>query len=199
MPKIGEHTMQHNFRLSAVSAAIITSLISLSAFAQEDEEKEKIKLQKDIEIIEVQGIKSSLRKAVNAKRFSDNVSDSIHAEDVGKSTDQNIADALSRVTGVSIQEEGGEGTRISIRGAGPSLNQISMNGVALTGGLSTDGSSAGATNDNSVDLSSFSSDILSSIDVIKTSSADNDEGSLGASVVLITMKAHSAQVLCLEL
>ncbi|WP_166419493.1 TonB-dependent receptor [Pseudoalteromonas sp. Z1A8] len=180
--------MQHNFRLSAVSAAIIASLISSSAFAQEDEEKEKIKLQKDIEIIEVQGIKSSLRKAVNAKRFSDNVSDSIHAEDVGKSTDQNIADALSRVTGVSIQEEGGEGTRISIRGAGPSLNQISMNGVALTGGLSTDGSSAGATNDNSVDLSSFSSDILSSIDVIKTSSADNDEGSLGASVVLRTVK-----------
>ncbi|MDU0354424.1 hypothetical protein RS130_11210 [Paraglaciecola aquimarina] len=57
-----------------------------------------------------------------------------------------------------------------------SFNNISLNGVQLT---SNDGSS-------SVDLSSFSSDILASIQVYKTSSADHDEGALGANVVLKT-------------
>ncbi|MBU3021096.1 TonB-dependent receptor domain-containing protein [Aestuariibacter sp. A3R04] len=194
--------MKRKFKLTAISFSVMMSLgPQLHAQEVKDEEKDKtdievqqqnnnvaIEQDDEIEIIEVQGFKSSLQKSINAKRFSDGVTDSIHAEDVGKSTDQNIADALSRVTGVTVQEEAGEGTRVSIRGAGPSLNQISMNGVALTGGLSTDGSSATATNDNSVDLSTFSSDILSSIDVLKTAAADQDEGSLGGTVVLNTVK-----------
>ncbi|MDO6641884.1 TonB-dependent receptor [Shewanella sp. 5_MG-2023] len=183
--------MSHIFKLSAVSSAILAGLFAMPIYAEEQDEKAenaKAEETENIEVIKVRGLRSSLRKAANAKRYSESVSDSIYAEDVGKSTDQNIADALSRVTGVTVQEEGGEGTRISVRGAGPSLNQISMNGVALTGGLSTDGSNSAATNDNSVDLSSFSSDILSSIDVIKTASADQDEGSLGANVVLRTVK-----------
>ncbi|MEG3765310.1 TonB-dependent receptor domain-containing protein [Alteromonas sp. 14N.309.X.WAT.G.H12] len=194
--------MKRKFKLTAVSFGVLMSLGGVTANAQEDieeqierrvNETEKSthdvrKKEDEIEIIEVQGFKRSLQKSINAKRFSEGVTDSIHAEDVGKSTDQNIADALSRVTGVTVQEEAGEGSRISIRGAGPSLNQISMNGVVLTGGLSSGGSSATATNDNSVDLSTFSSDILSSIDVVKTASADQDEGSLGGTVILNTVK-----------
>ncbi|WP_143873479.1 TonB-dependent receptor [Catenovulum sediminis] len=117
-------------------------------------------------------------KSLNQKRFSDNVTDSIFAEDIGKSTDQNIADALSRVTGVSVQSEDGEGTTVSVRGANPNQNVITLNGATLT---SSDAN-------QSVDLSSFSSDILSQINVIKTPSADHDEGSLGATIQLKTTK-----------
>ncbi len=197
--------MNKNFKVKVLSSAIMATFISMPIYAAEEVNtvvadnkelseievrraaKEAEKKKAEIEVIEVTGFAGSLRKAMNAKRFSDGVSDSIHAEDVGKSTDQNIADALSRVTGVSVQEEGGEGTRISVRGAGPSMNQIQMNGVTLTGGLSGDQGND-PTADQSVDLSAFSSDILSSIDVIKTSAADQDEGSLGASVVLNTVK-----------
>ncbi len=186
--------MRTHFRLNALSLAVMTTFLSTHGVAQESEKQPSKTAQKelvteeDIEIIDVTGFRSSLVKSMNQKRFSDTVSDSIHAEDVGKSTDQNIADALSRVTGVTVQEEAGEGTRISVRGAGPSLNQISINGVALTGGISNDGSNNNATNNNSVDLSSFSSDILSSIDVVKTAAADQDEGSLGANIVLRTIR-----------
>ncbi|TLU64327.1 TonB-dependent receptor [Thalassotalea litorea] len=185
--------MRHNFKVSAITAAIIASLMAQQAVAQEQQQasaEEAVERPEtessEIEVIEVTGFKGSLRKAINAKKFNDSVSDSIHAEDVGKSTDKNIADALSRVTGVSVIEEGGEGARISIRGTNPDMNQISMNGVSLTSGLSGDQANAEST--QSVDLSSFSSDILSSIDVIKTSSADQEEGSLGATVVLRTVK-----------
>ncbi|KXI28873.1 TonB-dependent receptor [Paraglaciecola hydrolytica] len=193
--------MKSSFKLNAISIAVLSSFMAYPAMAQETSVNDAKLVEKQIaenkanqtaavddelEIIEVTGFRGSLQKALNAKRFSENVSDSIHAEDVGKSTDQNIADALSRVTGISIQSENGEGTRISVRGTGPSMNQIQVNGVSLTSGLSGDGSNPTAS--QSVDLSSFSSDILSSIDVIKTSSADQDEGSLGATVVLRTVK-----------
>lgn len=181
--------MYKSFKYKAISAAIMTTLISLSAQAEEEVtkvSKDKKKDIEEIEVIEVTGFAGSLRKAMNSKRFSENVMDSIHAEDIGKSTDQNIADALSRVTGVTVQEADGEGTRISVRGAGANLNQISLNGVALTSGLGGDADNPAA--EQAVDLSAFSSDILSSIDVIKTASADHDEGSLGANVILRTVK-----------
>ncbi|WP_077342936.1 TonB-dependent receptor domain-containing protein [Pseudocolwellia agarivorans] len=182
--------MTYSSKKTKISLAISAALFTTAGFAAEKVKEPSKKIDEEvIEVIEVTGFKGSLRKALNDKRFSEGVTDSIHAEDIGKSTDQNIADALSRVTGVTVQEDGGEGTRISVRGAGASLNQISINGVALTSGLSGDPESAGA--DQSVDLSNFSSDVLSSISVHKTYSVDLDEGSLGANVILKTAKPLS--------
>lgn len=173
--------MNNSFKYKAISAAILASLANAPTYAAETADAAN-----SVEVIEVTGFKSSIHKAMNAKRFSDGVSDSIYAEDVGKSTDQNIGDALSRVTGVTVQDSGGEGSRISVRGAQSSMNQISMNGVAMTSGLSGNGDDPVA--DQSVDLSAFSSDIVGSIDVQKTSAADQDEGSLGAVITLNTIK-----------
>ncbi|WP_076420080.1 TonB-dependent receptor [Colwellia sp. UCD-KL20] len=158
-----------------------------------DNKKKKKSVKDDIEIIEVSGYRGSLQKNINNKRLSDSISDSIFAEDIGKSTDQNIADALSRITGVSVQQSDGEGTRISVRGAGANLNQISLNGIALTSSISGGGGS-NSTSDQSVDLSAFSSDIIGQMSVVKTSAADHDEGSLGASVILKTTKPLNLNV-----
>lgn len=194
--------MSVKFKLKPLAIAMMPLLVSgaaTSVYAQEvsqkveeqisvAEKKAKAKKEKEqIEVIEVSGYRGSIQRSINSKRLADGVSDGIFAEDIGKSTDQNIADALSRITGVTVQESDGEGTRISVRGAGANLNQISLNGVALTSSLNGAGE-GGGTSDQSVDLSTFSSDILSSINVIKTSAADHDEGSLGANVILRTVK-----------
>ncbi|MGJ8693736.1 MAG: TonB-dependent receptor [Thalassotalea sp.] len=185
--------MTANFKLKPIALAMIPILFAGGtnvAFAEEDsvsKADKKKEEQANVEVIEVVGYKGSIQRSINAKRLADGVQDSIFAEDIGKSTDQNIADALSRITGVTVQESDGEGTRISVRGANSNLNQISLNGVALTSSLNGAGGS-GSTSDQSVDLSTFSSDILSSINVIKTASADHDEGSLGANVILRTVK-----------
>jgi TonB-dependent receptor len=164
------------FKLSAITAALLAAQL---AYAKQDENtQEKTKAESDIEIIEVSGLAASVKKSINDKRFAENVVDSINAEDIGKSTDQNIADALSRVTGVSVQSVDGEGARISVRGANSQQNNISMNGVQL----GSTGFSQG------VDLSQYSSDILSKIEVVKTPSADHEEGSLGANINLSTTK-----------
>ncbi|BFM13272.1 hypothetical protein R50072_34250 [Simiduia litorea] len=163
------------FRLTALSAAVIAAT-SLSAFAQEETPEAESLSQ--LEEIEVYGIRRSIEKSVDDKRFATNIKDTINAEDIGKSSDQNIADALSRVTGVSAQTRDGEGTTITVRGANAQQNNISLNGVQLS---ATDFSQA-------VDLSAYSSDILSKIEVVKTPSADHEEGALGANVNLVTVR-----------
>lgn len=131
-----------------------------------------------VEVIVVTGLRQSLSSALRRKQSADNVVDAIVAEDIGKSTDQNIAEALQRITGISISRADGEGATVTVRGAGPNLNSVTLNGVTLT---SSDFN-------QSVDFSQFSADVLQSIEVHKTSSADHDEGSLGASVRLATFK-----------
>lgn len=163
---------KHNFKRSSICLAVMTAT-SMGAIAQEKENEKG-----DLEIIQVTGIKGSLIKSINDKRFSGNISDSINSEDIGKSTDQNIADALGRITGVTVVSNDGEGTQVTVRGADANQNNITLNGQTLT---STNFSQA-------VDLSSFSADILSKLEVIKTSSADQDEGSLGASVNLVSVR-----------
>lgn len=175
-----------NFSLKPTALIIATHLGLLApsvAVAQEEQTNE------NVETIEIKGFKGSLLRSLDNKKLNSSISDSIFAEDIGKSADQDIGEALQRVTGVSIQRGGGagansneEGTTVSVRGAGPNLNNISLNGVILTS----------STENQAVDLSAYSSDILSSIEVIKTASADQDEGSLGANVLLKTFKPLSA-------
>ncbi|MBU2880835.1 TonB-dependent receptor [Psychrosphaera sp. B3R10] len=169
--------LKTSFKLSAVYMAMLASTSYSSHVIAEDNDKNN-KAEEDVEVIEVKGFRGSLKKSLNDKRFASGVRDTINAEDVGKSTDQNIADALGRVTGVTVVSSDGEGTQITVRGADANQNNITLNGQALT---STDFSQA-------VDLSSFSADILSKLEVVKTPSADHDEGSLGASVNLVTVR-----------
>lgn len=136
-----------------------------------------------VDEVVVVGLRKSLNSALALKQNANNVIDAIIAEDIGKSTDQNIAEALQRVPGIAINRLDGEGSTISVRGAGPDLNIVTLNGITLT---SSD-------INQSVDFSQFSADILHSIEVYKTQSADHDEGSLGAAVRLRTLKPLDAQ------
>jgi TonB-dependent receptor len=184
--KLNGETMINKPKLSPISLAVALSIAAVpSTYAFEESSKSNDDEQ--IEVIEVKGFKGSLLRSLNNKRFSDGVSDSIFSEDIGKSADQDIGEALQRITGVSIQRgggatDGGDSTTVSVRGASPDLNVISLNGVTLTS----------STESQTVDLSAYSSDILNSIEVLKTATADQNEGSLGANVILKTFRPLDA-------
>lgn len=163
------------------SALVLASVLQPAAFAQNGAAEESS--QKTLDTIVVTGYKKSLADALETKRNSGNVVDAIAAEDIGKSTDQNIAEALQRVTGISISRVDGEGSSIVARGVSADFNNITLNGVSLT----SSGDSQG------VDLSQFSADVLAGIEVVKTPSADHDEGSLGASIRLNGFKPLDAR------
>ncbi|WP_176582482.1 TonB-dependent receptor [Salinimonas sediminis] len=81
-----------------------------------------------VEVIEVRGIVSSLKRAMADKKEGLAVSDGIAAEDLGKFPDLNVAESLQRITGVSIDRSGGEGQQVTVRGFGPQFNTVLVNG-----------------------------------------------------------------------
>ncbi|GAA6204558.1 TonB-dependent receptor [Thalassotalea sp. SU-HH00458] len=159
---------------------LASSALTVSAYEEKSTEE---KVNDDIEVIEVQGTRDALAAALDRKRESKNVIDTIIAEDIGKMADENVAEALQRVTGISIQRDMGEGTSVNIRGMGSDFNQIKVNGQTMTSGG----------NGRDVDFSSFSADLLAAIEVVKTPSASHDEGSIGGSINLKTRRPLDIQ------
>jgi outer membrane receptor for ferrienterochelin and colicin len=81
--------------------------------------------------IVVTGIRAAERAAIDIKRNSVAVVDSIVAEDLGKLPDGNVAESLQRVTGVTIERNRGEGRFVTVRGFGPKFNAVTVNGRTL--------------------------------------------------------------------
>ncbi|WP_137869566.1 TonB-dependent receptor [Sphingopyxis sp. 2PD] len=133
--------------------------------------------------IVVTGFRASLDKALDVKRDSVAAVDAIVAEDIAKFPDQNLAESLQRIPGITIQRDGGEGRGITVRGLGSQFTRVRVNGLE-TVATSTDGASANR--DRAFDFNVFASELFSSIVVHKTASAELDEGSLGAVVDLNT-------------
>ena len=133
--------------------------------------------------IVVTGFRQSLQAAINLKRETVSSVDAIVAEDIAKFPDQNLAESLQRIPGISIQRDGGEGRAITVRGLGAQFTRVRVNGLE-TVATSTDGASANR--DRAFDFNVFASELFSSLVVHKTAEADLDEGSLGAVVDLNT-------------
>jgi len=133
--------------------------------------------------IVVTGFRQSLGAAIAVKRQSVSSVDAIVAEDIAKFPDQNLAESLQRIPGVSIQRDAGEGRSITVRGLGAQFTRVRLNGLE-TVATSTDGASANR--DRAFDFNVFASELFSSLVVHKTAEPSLDEGSLGAVVDLNT-------------
>jgi TonB-dependent receptor len=135
------------------------------------------------EDIIVTGFRQSLQAALNVKRESISAVDAVVAEDMAKFPDQNLAESLQRIPGISIQKDGGEGRAITVRGLGAQFTRVRVNGLET---IATSSDGASANRDRAFDFNVFASELFSSLVVHKTAEASLDEGSLGAVVDLNT-------------
>jgi TonB-dependent receptor len=156
-----------------VLTASITLALSTPALAQETPEPS----QKDVELITVTGVRGSLLKSLNQKRFANKVVDVITAEDIGKFPETNLSEALQRVPGVTLNRNpSGEGTAINLRGLGPEFTSTEVNGM-LAGG--SDGG-------RGFSFEIFPAELFSSVEISKSVTADQVEGGIAGSVSLNT-------------
>jgi iron complex outermembrane recepter protein len=165
-----------------LSAVSLTVLAAGSAYAQEAAAAAEAPAAEDDAIV-VTGFRASLEAALNLKRTSVAAVDAIVAEDIAKFPDQNLAESLQRIPGISISRDGGEGRSITVRGLSSQFTRVRVNGME-TIATSTDG--AAANRDRAFDFNVFASELFSSLVVRKTAEASLDEGSLGAVVDLNT-------------
>jgi len=126
----------------------------------------------------VQGFRSSLSDAIEAKRNSGQVMDSITAEEIGQFGDQDVGEAIQRISGVSLTRNNGEGQFVSIRGMAPDFTRVEIDGRSTF--MTSDQSDAG----RAVLLSVFSSDLYNNIEVVKSPTAADTEGGAGGVVRL---------------
>ncbi|MFT3808171.1 TonB-dependent receptor [Arenimonas sp.] len=161
---------------------------SAPATKEEQDAEAKKKDVKDLDGVEVVGFRGSLERALDIKRESVGVVDAIVAEDIADFPDLNLAESLQRVPGVSITRDAGEGRNISVRGLDSQFTRVRINGMeALTTTGGTD-SSGGANRGRGFDFNVFASELFNNLQVRKTSSADTEEGSLGATVDMRTAR-----------
>lgn len=171
------------FKKGALATSIAFALAGMPASAVFAAE-ENATSQKDdkLEVIEVRGIRGSLKANLNAKRFSDSIVDVINSEDIGKFPDKNVAESLQRVPGITIQRQFGEGSSVSIRGAGQNLTKTTLNGqnVASTGWFVLEPAK------RSFNYELLPSELVGGLEVYKSSQADISEGGIGGTVVVNT-------------
>jgi TonB-dependent receptor len=130
--------------------------------------------------VHVTGIRAAMQSTLNLKRNSDGIVDGIVADDIGKFPDTNLAESLQRISGVSIDRNRGEGSQVTVRGVGPDLNMVLLNGRQMpTANL---GDQAG----RAFDFSNLASEAISQIQVYKSARADTPPGGIGATINVMT-------------
>ncbi len=135
--------------------------------------------QQDLEIIQVKGVKTADLKARDLERMKDGFSSVISTDELGNFVDQNVAESLRRLPGVTLQRSEGEGKFVAVRGLGPSFVTVNMNGAEM----------AGAGEDRAVSLDALPADLLGTIEVLKSLTPDQNLNSIGGTV---NVKAISA-------
>ncbi|WP_434213370.1 TonB-dependent receptor [[Pseudomonas] boreopolis] len=154
----------------SIMAASIAAFLSANAYAQEAPGQDATQL----DTVQVTGTRSSVTKAQLVKQNAEQIVDSIVAEDIGKLPDNNVAEALQRISGIQISRNYGEGSSIAIRG----LTQVrtELNGRDIF--TANDG--------RGLSFEDVSAELLAGVNVYKNPSADMIEGGLGGTVDLRT-------------
>jgi iron complex outermembrane receptor protein len=175
-------------RSTLLGTAIALALSHQSAFAQTTPADSE-----ELDEVIVSGIRASVEKSLDVKRNADARLEVVTAEEVGKLPARNIADALRGLPGVNISsasaDEGGfdESDRVSLRGTSPSLTQTLINGHSVGSAdwfVLSQGNSVG----RSVSYTLLPSELVSSVQVNKSSHARLQDGGTTGTVNIITRK-----------
>ena len=136
--------------------------------------------------IVVTGIRASLQSSLGIKRDATGVVDAISALDIGKFPDTNLAESLQRITGVSIDRTGGEGSTVTVRGFGPDFNLVLLNGRQMP--TSSLGDAASPPNSRSFDFGNLASEGIAGVEVYKSGRATLSTGGIGSVINIKTAR-----------
>jgi TonB-dependent receptor len=161
-----------NVLSNSVAVALVGSTMPSFSQAQELEIEE---------VIVEGGIRASLKKSMDIKRDTAGVADAISAEDMGKFPDTNLAEALQRITGVSIDRSRGEGSKVTVRGFGPEYNLVTLNGRQMP-----------THEGRSFSFGDLASEGVAAVVVNKTGDASVPSGGIGSLINIVSTKPLEA-------
>ena len=178
-----------HIRRCALGAASVIALatalgIASGASAQETDARQATNDDTTVNEVVVVGSRASQQSAIERKKRAKTPTDSIVADDVGSFPDRNVNEAISRIAGTALgRNDFGEGESVTVRGNGPDLTRVELDGLGVQ---STNGLALNADSARSADMRELPADLIKSVDVIKGSTADMTEGSLGGTIKIQT-------------
>lgn len=140
----------------------------------------------------VTGQAANLRNALDAQQEADRIVSVVRADGIGQLPDSNAAEALQRLPGVSVENDQGEGRYVRVRGLGPDLNSVSINGALVPSPES---------GRRAVALDVLPAGLIRSLEVSKTLTPDQDANSIGGHIDVVTLSAfdHRGRFLSADL
>ncbi|MCG8536016.1 MAG: TonB-dependent receptor [Pseudomonadales bacterium] len=157
----------YHFRLSLLATLVAAHT---SAMAED----------KPMEHITVVGQAVSMDRALKKQRSSDSISNVVHSDGIAQLPDDNAAEALQRIPGLSVERDQGEGRFVRVRGVAPDLNSVTINGTLVP---------APEADRRAVALDVLPSELVQSLSVVKTLTPDMDANSLGGTIEVESMSA----------
>jgi Outer membrane receptor proteins, mostly Fe transport len=127
-------------------------------------------------------------EALNRIRTGDNILQVATSEMITSLPNANMADAIGRMPSVTLDRDEGEGAYIQVRGTEPRLTNVTVNGNTIPseeGGV------------RQIRLDAVASDLVDSVELNKTLSANQDADGIGGSVNFVTKTASDKPTLIL--
>ncbi|WP_448111069.1 TonB-dependent receptor [Pseudomonas lini] len=162
------------------TAGVVGFTLTALAMAIASERLSAAETVANTEHVEVVGQAASIDQALKEQRSSDSIKSVVHADGVAQLPDENVAEAVQRLPGVSVERDQGEGRFVSVRGLGPDLNSVTINGTLVPSPESER---------RAVALDVLPSELVQSLSVIKTLTPDMDANSLGGTVDVKSLSA----------
>ena len=138
--------------------------------------------------VSVEATRTGQARALNQQRAAQNLTQIVSADFSGQFPDKNIADAVKRLPGVTVETDrdtgGSEGRYVTVRGMSADFNAVTVNGMRVNI-TDFDGTT------RRVPLDVISSDVADQIEVTKALRPDQDADSLGGAVEIKTRSAFS--------
>jgi TonB-dependent receptor len=136
-----------------------------------------------VQEVVVTGIRRSLETAQSIKQNSEQIVDSVTAQDIGALPDRSVSEALQRIPGITLQRTNNnrDPARLASEGGGVFIRGLSWVRSELNGR-----DIFSANNGRGLSFEDVSADLLAGIDVYKNPSADMVEGGVGGIVNLRT-------------
>lgn len=134
----------------------------------------------DLDKVVVTGRRAADRLAIDDKRNADGQVDAIRSDDVGRLPDQNVAEAVRRLPGVTTVNDQGEGRYLTVRGVSPELLNVTLNGQTAA---------APEPDGRQVKLDDIPSALIGGVTVSKTLTPDMDANAIAGQVNIETVSA----------
>ncbi|MGO9589879.1 MAG: TonB-dependent receptor [Candidatus Acidiferrales bacterium] len=123
--------------------------------------------------VEVQGVLQGEAEETQVQKTSDDIVNVIAADVITSLPNANIADAVGRLPGVTLERDEGEGKYVQIRGTEPRLTNVTIDGINVP---------SPEVAVRQVKLDVIPADLVESIVVEKTLSANQDGDAIGGTV-----------------